>query len=127
MPDSPNSIGDGDLPSEDFSPQGLAEMRRVYDDEGAAEIIAAMAQDLPQQRAEIELGAAERDTRRLKRAAHSVKSAARMVGAEALGTLWEHIERLSAEGTLDQAIARVPEALTRQQNLLARLQRELGI
>lgn len=127
MPESPNTAESSAAAPEDFSVQGLEEMRRIYEDEGAAEIVAAMAEDLPRQQAELERSAAKRDVRSFKRAAHSVKSAARMVGADALGTLWEEIEGLSAETTLDQAIAKVAEALARQHRLLARLQRELGI
>lgn len=119
-----DEAGDAD---DDFSAAGLAEMRRVFEDEGAAEIVTAMADDLPTQGAALDRAASERDARSLKRAAHSVKSAARMVGADALGDLWEHIERLSADATLDEAIAQFPAALTRQRRLLARLCRELGI
>lgn len=111
---------------DDFDAQALAEMRRIYDDEGVVEIVDAMAQDLPGQRAQLEAGARQHDLTSFKRAAHSLKSTARLVGAVELGLLWERIEGLSAEPTLEAAVARVPEALQRQERLVERLQRELA-
>ena len=114
-----------DRTPEDFSEAGLTEMRRLYEDEGAAEIVAAMAQDLPGQCAQLEQGAAARDVKLFRRAAHSIKSAARMAGADDLGNLWERIERLSTEETLDDAAAMVAAAVSRQQRLLERLREAL--
>jgi two-component system, sensor histidine kinase and response regulator len=111
--------------ADDFSAEGLAEMHRLYEEEGARELVGAMAQDLPAQCAELDRGTATRDAALVRRAAHSLKSAARMVGAEELGALWERIERLSDASTLDDAIGLVPEAVVRHERLVSRLRREL--
>jgi len=111
---------------EDFSAQGLAALRRLYDEEGAGEIVGAMAEDLPEQSARLRRGAATRDAQLVGHAARNLMSAARTVGADVLGALWERIELLSADpATLDEAIGLAPEAVVRHERLVTRLRREL--
>jgi hypothetical protein len=110
---------------EDFSAQGLAAMRRVYEEDGTREIVAAMALDLAVQCMRLERGGATCDANLIRGAAQSLKSAARTAGADALAALWERIEALGEDATLDQAIALAPEAVVRHERLVARLRREL--
>lgn len=113
------------MQSEDFSAQTLATLRRLYDEDGVGDIVGAMSQDLPVQSARLQRGAATRDAELMRHAAQCLKSAARTVGAEPLGALWERIETLSSAATLDEAIALAPEAVVRHERLVSRLRREL--
>jgi PAS domain S-box-containing protein len=109
---------------EDYSAEGLAELRRIYDEEGAVEIIGALVTDLAAQSLELQRSLELGDVRTLQRVAHTLKSTSRLVGALRLGDDWDELERLVDAGMSDISNQRALRLIARYDGLVQRLRRE---
>jgi CheY-like chemotaxis protein len=109
---------------DDFSAAGLTELRRVYGDDGAQEIIGALLADLESQTAEMQRSLESNDITSLQRVAHTLKSNSRLVGASALGDHWDEVERLTQTDAAPAAGRLVLALMGRYGRLVRHLLRE---
>ena len=109
---------------EDYSAEGLAELQRVYGDDGTEEIIAALIGDMQSQERELQSSLDSSDVVVLQRVAHTLKSNSRLVGATALGEHWEEVERLARTAAPAVAGRLALALLGRYGRLVHRIRRE---
>lgn len=81
----------------------LAELVRLYDAEGAQELLDTMLQDLALQRPEFEQGLAQQDARRASRVVHTLKSTSAMLGASELSARFQALEARLRAGDFSSA------------------------
>ena len=109
---------------DDFSPDGLASMHDMFGDD-TADILSAMAADLPDRHHALSRGLETRNAELVVREAHTLKGNAQMLGALALSSLCERVERL-AGASLEESRPLAHDILRRYERLVARAQQELG-
>jgi CheY-like chemotaxis protein/HPt (histidine-containing phosphotransfer) domain-containing protein len=86
VPPSPHWSGD-------FRPELLGALEQTFTNQGAREIIEALAMDLPAQMTELTAGLGKGDRTSVRRVIHTLKSNCLLLGAQELGKLCEHTER----------------------------------
>ncbi|HEX4872486.1 MAG TPA: PAS domain S-box protein [Nevskiaceae bacterium] len=109
----------------DYQPAALAQLIEVFGADGLQDLVQALGSDVPAQLAELEQALQAGDAVRAGRVAHTLKSTSRLLGASALGSLCEQMERDFREGAYPRAAALAPELSRRAQALLQALQEAL--
>ena len=112
-------------PHSDLSADGLASLQELLGDD-TADILEAMAVDLPARRGEFERGLAVHDRSVVVRAAHTLRGNAQMLGAQALVSLCERVERLASTTGLVEVRPLALDILRRYEQLLTHAQREVS-
>jgi PAS domain S-box-containing protein len=112
---------------EDFSATGLAELRRIYGDDGAQEIIGALLIDLESQSAELQQSLETQDLPVMQRVAHTLKSNSRLVGASAMGDHWDEVERMTRTAAPEVTVRVALALMARYGRLVRRLHGEVQL
>ena len=81
----------------------LEELQATTDAEFVAEIVDAFCEDTPRYIAELRESLTEQDLDTFRRAAHSIKSSSKIVGALNLAFQAAELEQMARAGTLDDA------------------------
>jgi CheY-like chemotaxis protein/HPt (histidine-containing phosphotransfer) domain-containing protein len=111
---------------EDFSANGLKELRRMLDEDGALDVLTALIDEIPANRRDLEEGLARSDVRTLTRLAHTLRGTSQLLQANALGQAFGDAEALLAlGGDLGPLAQRLPELLQRYVALVQRARAEL--
>ena len=90
-----------------------------------ANVVRAYLESSAELLGELHDAAETRDAEALRRAAHTLKSSSRNVGARTLGDLCEHLEALGREGDISGAKDRVEEITAEHARVVAALRGEL--
>lgn len=86
-----------------INPEVFEDLQDAMGDEFAEELLLTFLSEAPGMLADLRSAAAEGDTERLRRAAHSIKSNAQTFGAEALSSLARDIELVGLAADPKQA------------------------
>jgi HPt (histidine-containing phosphotransfer) domain-containing protein len=112
--------------SKDFDASGLDSLLSSIGEDGAAEVVDAMVDDLPRIRTDVSAAIKTRDLGVLRRNAHSLKGNSRMVGADALADEFATLEAGSADGEAETRSAHWSQLLVRYKALATAAQRHLA-
>lgn len=122
---APETSAGAEVATGDFSDAGFEKLIELFERDGAEEVIAALRHDLTGQRADLQQALANDDAAVLERVAHTLKSTSRLVGAEALGLRFEHIELACRDGAFDHARAGATDLFARYVALVDALEAAL--
>lgn len=110
----------------DFDAEVWDELLQLFGREGVSEMIAAVRDDLPQQRQRLGAALAAQDRRGVKAVAHSLRGVALQLGARGMAGDWSGIEAaIAAEHPLDGIVADAVKLLDRKAALMLVLQEKL--
>ena len=85
----------------------LEELQATTDAEFVAEIVDAFCEDTPRYIAELRQSLVNQDIDTFRRAAHSIKSSSKIVGALALASQAAELEQMARDGKLEDAAGKV--------------------
>ena len=84
----------------------LEELQATTDAEFVAEIVDAFCEDTPRYIAELRESLTRQDLDTFRRAAHSIKSSSKIVGALSLASQAAELEQMARDGKLENAAAK---------------------
>ena len=90
-------------PQSEIDMTTLEELQATTDAEFVAEIVDAFCEDTPRYIAELRESLTEQDLDTFRRAAHSIKSSSKIVGALNLASQAAELEQMARAGTLEDA------------------------
>jgi len=94
-------------PQSEIDMATLEELQATTDAEFVAEIVDAFCEDTPRHIAELRESLAKQDLDTFRRAAHSIKSSSKIVGALNLASQAAELEQMARDGKLEDAAGEV--------------------
>jgi two-component system sensor histidine kinase/response regulator len=112
--------------SQIIDPQALERLREWGGDKLAGQMVRLFLKNSGTRMDQIRTGAGESDLEEAERGAHSLKSSAANIGAEALRTLVTRMESAALDGNPDEAKSLLPEIETAYADAMNELKRIEG-